>query len=175
MDWPTRKQNRLQDFDYSTPGAYFITVCVKNRKNLLGRIVGGDALDAPKTFLSTVGEVVQKSILYGNGFGGVTVDEYVIMPNHIHFILFVDDTAENGPSRASAPTQHAAIPQFVSTWKRRCGKELGGDIFQRSYHDHIIRSEADYLKIWEYIDTNPIKWKEDCFYNEEAENYEFRI
>ena len=171
MDLPKRKPNRLPGYDYSTPGAYFITICVEKRKNLLSRIVGGGALDAPELLLTTAGEIAKKNILYGNGFGGVSVDKFVIMPNHIHLILFVDEPSVIGPSRAPAPT-NAAVPQFISTWKRRCSKELGSNIFQRSYHDHIIRGEVDYLKIWEYIDTNPIKWKEDCFYNEEAENYE---
>ena len=158
---PQRKPTRLNGYDYNTAGAYFITVCVENRKNLLSRIVGGDALDAPQNHLTKTGEIVQKNILWGNGFGGVTVDKFVIMPNHIHMILFVED----GPSRASAPT-HAAIPQFISSWKRLCSKELGNNIFQRSYHDHVIRGDADYVKIWQYIDTNPVKWQEDCFYND---------
>lgn len=164
-EFPKRKPNRLPDFDYSTNGAYFITVCVENRENLLSRVVGGDALDAPQCHLTTIGEIVRKSILWGNGHGAVTVDKFVIMPNHIHLILMVDRFATNGPPRASAPT-HAAIPQFISTWKRLCSKALGRNIFQRSYHDHIIRGETDYLKIWQYIDTNPAKWQEDCFYND---------
>ena len=75
-------------------------------------------------------------------------------------------TEPNGPLRASAPT-NAVIPHFVSTFKRFCRKDIGKQIFQRSYHDHIIRNEQDYLKIWEYIDNNPTKWKEDCFYEQE--------
>ena len=71
-----------------------------------------------------------------------------------------------GPSKAPAPT-NAVIPHLVSTLKRFCHKDIGNQIFQRSYHDHIIRNEQDYLKIWEYIGNNPAKWEEDCFYEED--------
>ena len=171
MDLPKRKHNRLQGFDYSTPGAYFITVCVKDRKNLLSRIVGGGALDAPQNRLTEAGEIVNRYILGGNQIPGVNVEKYVIMPNHVHMILLVDKGAAGGTSWSPSPT-NGVVPHFISTWKRFCHKALGRKIFQRSYHDHVIRSEADYLKIWEYIDTNPIKWKEDCFYNEEEARYE---
>ena len=87
------------------------------------------------------------------------------MPNHIHMILFVDESACSGPSKAPAPT-NAMIPHFVSAFKRFCHRDLGEAIFQRSYHDHVIRGDEDYLKIWQYIDSNPAKWQEDCFYTE---------
>jgi len=166
MDLPNRKPNRLPDFDYSTPGAYFITICTQNRKNLLGNIVGGGALDAPQMHLSSLGKLSEKYILSGNRIANVRVDKYVIMPNHLHFILFVEPQTFNGASKAPPPT-NAVVPHFVSTFKRFCHAEAGWKFFQRSYHDHVIRGEADYLKIWEYIDNNPTKWKEDCFYREE--------
>ena len=162
---PLRKRNRLPEFDYSTPGAYFITVCTENKRNLFGQIVGGGAFDAPQMHLSPAGQIVQKYILSGNRIAGVTVDKYVIMPNHLHLIIFVDSKSDGGTSRAPSPT-NALIPHFVSTMKRFCNKDAGVNLFQRSYHDHVIRGEEDYLKIWQYIDTNPIKWNEDCFYNE---------
>ena len=199
---PQRKRNRLEAFDYSTPGAYFITVCTQNRRNLLGRVVGGGALDAPEMQLSKTGKIVEKYILSGNRVENVTVDKYVIMPDHIHMILVVDGgqsrapaptlgcgaipggegtrrlshTIERGcqqalpagPSRAPAPT-NAVIPHFVSTLKRFANKAAGRNLFQRSYHDHVIRGEQDYLKIWQYIDSNAAKWAEDCFYNEAEE------
>ena len=165
---PVRKPNRLRSYDYSTPGAYFITICTQDRKTILGRIVGGGALDAPKVMLSKAGTMVRKHILSGNQIHGVTVDKYVIMPNHIHLILLVDETAAGGTSKAPSPT-NAIIPHFVSTFKRFCHRDLGNRIFQRSYHDHVIRDEGDYLKIWQYIDTNPAKWEEDCFYTTETD------
>ena len=91
------------------------------------------------------------------------------MPNHIH-LLGHSDREETGSaagtSRTPSPTS-ALIPQYVSTLKRMCNKEIGRNIWQRSYHDRIIRDDAEYDMIWQYIDTNPIRWEQDCFYTEE--------
>ena len=165
MDLPERKPNRLPEYDYSTPGAYFITICTKNRQPTLGHVIGGGAFDAPHTHLTDAGKIARQYIVSGNNLPGVTVDKFVIMPNHIHMILLVDETAANGTSRAPSPT-NAVIPHFVSTFKRFCHRDLDAVIFQRSYHDHVIRDEQDYLKIWEYIENNPARWEEDCFYEE---------
>ena len=164
MELPKRKPNRLSYYHYSTPGAYFITICTKEKKNILGRIVGGGAFDAPQLCPSEAGIVAEHHILSGNQIPGIHVDKYVIMPNHVHMILIVEE-GYGGTSRAPSPTNEA-IPHFVSTYKRFCNKDLGENIFQRSYHDHVIRNEQDYLRIWQYIDTNPAKWQEDCFYTE---------
>ena len=162
MELPIRKPTRLPRFDYSTPGAYFITICTKDRKNIFGNIVGGGAFDAPYTNLSRTGITVEKFIKSGERIPNVHIDKYVIMPNHIHMILLVEAGC-GGTSKAPSPT-NAVSPHFVSTFKRFCHKEAGFVIFQRSYHDHVIRNEKDYLEIWEYIENNPAKWNEDCFY-----------
>ncbi len=164
MDLPKRKPTRLKDYDYNTSGAYFITICTHNKQKILCNIVGGGAFDAPKITLSKTGEIVKKYILSTNNIHGITVDKYVIMPNHIHLILLVEN--ENGPSWAPSPTNNT-ISHTVSTLKRFVNKEIGQNIFQRSFHDHIIRDEKDYLKIWNYIDINPQKWEEDCFYTKQ--------
>ena len=172
MALPNRKPTRLPHFDYSTPGAYFITMCTENRKPLLSEIVGGGALDAPQVRLTKIGRIVQRHILSGNRIQGITVDKFVIMPNHVHIILLVDDTSKKGTSKAPSPT-NAVIPHFVSTLKRFCHRDAGISFFQRSYHDHVIRNKADYTKIWQYIDNNPISWQEDCFYAETShQNFE---
>ena len=163
MDFPKRKPNRLSYYDYSTPGAYFLTICTKDRLPLLGKVVGGGALDAPLVQLTGAGRTVERYILSGENMAAVTVDKYVIMPNHIHIILIVGPDFHLGPSRAPAPT-HAIVPRFVSALKRFCHRDIGEKIFQRSYHDHVIRNEQDYLRIWQYIDTNPACWRNDCFY-----------
>ena len=163
MSLPQRKANRLPYYNYSTPGAYFITICTENKIPILGNIVGGGAHDAPHVRLTTVGRTVQQHVLSGNHISGVAVDKYVIMPNHIHLILLVEETAYSGTSKAPSPT-NAVILHFVSTLKRFCHRDAGRSIFQRSYHDHVIRDEADYFRIWQYIDSNPAKWQEDCFY-----------
>lgn len=162
MELPKRKPNRLPHFDYSTAGAYFITICTQDRKNLLCTIVGGGALNAPAVFLTETGRIIEKYIHSGSKIPGIQVDKYVIMPNHVHLILFLDGTSPT----ASATAANAAIPHFVSTLKRFCHRDAGTQIFQRSYHDHIIRGEKDYQMIWQYIDSNPAFWNQDCFYSE---------
>lgn len=160
-DKPIRKPTRLKNFDYSAAGYYFITICTKEKQKILCDIVGGGAHDAPKIVLSGTGEIVEKYILSSNNIDNLTVDKYVIMPNHIHLILAVEN---NGMSRAPSPTNNI-ISHAISTLKRFVNKEVGRNIFQRSFHDHIIRGENDYREIWEYIETNPQKWETDEFYN----------
>ncbi len=95
------------------------------------------------------------------------------MPNHIHFILLVrqGDGASGTPppttDRGKAPA-NAAVPQFVSTLKRYTNRRAGCNLWQRSFYDHIIRDEEDYLAIAGYIQTNPARWREDRFYDREA-------
>ena len=161
MELPKRKQIRLKRFNYNDDGYYFITICTKDKKCILSKVVGGGAIDAPKNALSETGKIVEKYILSTNNIPHVTVDKYVIMPNHIHLLLFVKST--NGTSRAPSPTNNI-ISHSVGTLKRFVNADVGQNIFQRSFHDHIIRGEKDYLEIWNYIDTNPQKWHEDCFY-----------
>ena len=164
MELPKRKSTRLKDYDYNTPGAYFITICVKGRKRLLSKIVGTGVLDGPKNELSWYGKVADKHINTMNEFyEDLYVDKYVIMPNHVHIILRV--LKNNGASGTPLPTNNA-VSDFVGTFKRFCNKEYGENIWQTSFHDHIIRGEDDYKKIWKYIDTNALKWEEDCFYTE---------
>ena len=80
------------------------------------------------------------------------------MPNHVHLILLLQE--ENGGRLIAAPT----VSRVIGQMKRVVSREIGVSIWQKSYHDRIIRDEAEYLKIWNYIDTNPLKWNEDCYY-----------
>lgn len=156
---PKRKPNRLKNFDYSQNGAYFITVCTKNKEKILSNIVGGDAHIAPLVKLTCFGITVDKFINNINiKYPHISVDKYVIMPNHIHLLVSIDRTMW-----ASSPT---TISDIIRSLKILTTKQIGKAIFQRSFHDHIIRNEADYLKIWNYINTNPARWHEDCFYTE---------
>ena len=159
IELPKRKSARLKYYDYSTPGAYFLTICVKDRKQLLSKIiVGDDAHIVPKNRLTKIGLICEKYINNINiKYKNVSVDKYVIMPNHIHIIISL-----YGTMRASSPTKN--IKNIIRSFKIMVTKEIGKSIWQRSYHDHIIRGEKDYQKIWEYIDTNVIRWKKDCFY-----------
>ncbi len=159
-----RKPTRLKGYDYSTPGAYFVTVCTKDKRCVLGKIVGDGDFDVPKMNLSKYGIIIEKYLNFMNEkYNHMKIDSYVIMPNHIHLILNISDFA-GGASETAAPYNNE-ISKFISLFKRYCNIECGENLFQRSFHDHIIRGEKDYLKIREYIDTNVLKWKTDCFYN----------
>ena len=165
MDLPKRKPNRLPGYDYSAPGVYFITICTQNRKPLLSEIVGGGVLDAPRVRLTKCGEIADAQIKAMQAFyENISLDRYVIMPNHVHLLLTVLPV---GPSGTPAPTkarQNSTVAGFVSTFKRFCNRDCGQSLFQRSYHDHIVRGEADYQEIVRYIAENPARWQEDCFY-----------
>ena len=164
---PKRKPTRLSGFDYSATGAYFITICTQNRRKILSRIVGVDVLGDPKTVeLSPYGIVADKYINQLNDFyDDIMVDRYVIMPNHIHIMLFL---SENGSPRTSTPTrQTSTVSHFVSTFKRFCNKEYGKNIWQRHFNDHIIRNRQDYEEHVKYIYENPMRWYYDELYSEE--------
>ena len=159
MDLPKRKPTRLKNYDYSATGAYFITICTSGRKELLSQIiVGDDAHIVPQNNLTGYGLICEKYINNINiKYENVIVDKYVIMPNHIHLIVFL-----HGTMWASSPTR--SIEQIIRSFKTMVTKEIGKSIWQRSYHDRIIRGEKEHQKIWQYIDTNVIKWETDCFY-----------
>ena len=165
-DLPKRKSIRLKGYDYSSPGAYFITICTNDRKQLLSRIiVGTGVLDCPQNVLTSYGEIANKHLInMSNFYENIRIDKFVVMPNHIHLLIRVLEK-ENGPSETPVPT-NSLIARFISTFKRFCNKEYGENIWQSRSNDHIIRNTNEYLKIWEYIDTNVIRWKDDCFYSE---------
>ena len=167
-----RKPLRLKNFDYSTTGAYFITVCTENRRMILSNIVGDDVLGVPKNVeLLPYGTVADKYLNQLNDFyDSITIDQYVIMPNHIHILLLVPS---NGSPRTSTPTrQTSAVSHFVSTFKRFCNKEYGRNIWQRGFYDHVIRDRRDYEEIKKYIYENPIRWYYDELYCEHNGNTE---
>jgi len=150
---------RLAGYDYSQPGAYFITVCTKNRQCLLSTIVGADDYIGPHIQLTHIGKLVEE---YTKTIPGIS--HYVIMPNHVHMILHISSaTPGDGPMWSSAPT-NTRVQNLVCTWKTLITKKLGRSIWQRSYYDHVIRSEEEYRLIGEYIIGNPGKWAEDKYY-----------
>ena len=164
MDLPKRKQIRLQNYDYSSPGSYFVTICTHERRCILSEIAVGDGvLDVPYARLSPHGEIVAETLReMGKTYSWLSLDRYVIMPNHIHLLVQIGD---NGPSRTPAPTNEL-LPMLISTFKRFTNRKCGLQLWQRSYHERVIRNERDYQEIWEYIDTNPAKWAEDRYYTE---------
>lgn len=148
----------MKGFDYSTSGAYFVTICTKDRKCILSKIVGEGLCALPQNKLTPIGIEVEKSIKYINhNYNNVLTDKYIIMPNHIHLIVVLNSKLGG---RGNPPLQNV-IGQFKSFTTKQYGKQL----WQHSYHDHIIRDEKDYLNIWEYINSNALKWQDDKYYN----------
>ena len=167
MEQHNRKQNRLPEYDYSQEGAYFITICTRERKRILSQIsVGTGVLDCPQIQLLRHGEIAEKYIRQMDDFyGHLSVDKYAIMPDHIHMIIRLP----YGSMWASTPTNDYVgadahirpkykVASIVRSIKVLTTKEIGKPIFQRSYYDHVIRNQQDYNEIWQYIENNPKKW-----------------
>ena len=166
MNLPKRKPTRLKNYDYSSDGAYFITICTHNRKSLFSDIVGA-IHESPENKLNSNGTVIDYYINNLENRFDIIVDKYVIMPNHIHMIFVINERS----IRESTLQKRSIVSNAIGYLKMNASRDIHkngfiGDIWQRSFHDHIIRDENDYLKIWNYIDTNPQKWNEDCFYTE---------
>jgi REP element-mobilizing transposase RayT len=145
-----RRRIRLPEFDYSQPGAYFVTICTHDRRCILSEIKGGEVR------LLRIGSIVLEhwqSI--PSRHDGITLDEFVIMPNHIHGILVLE-------------TQSHPLPGVIGSFKSLSTKAVNAvsrqpndRLWQRSYHEHVIRSEEAQNRIREYIENNPMKWHLD--------------
>ena len=168
-EFPKRKRLRLEYFDYSTPAAYFITICTRNRKNILSNVVGA-IHESPEIKLTDYGMISERAINNLPAHLGVLIDQYIIMPNHIHLIVVVLD---NEATRAihESPLRRSAVSKAIGYIKMNISKEIHKqygvtEIWQRGFHDHIIRDKKDYEKISKYIYDNPYNWKTDSLYNE---------
>ena len=158
---PQRKRMRLETWDYSSVGGYFLTFCIKNMDCLLGDVCVRDGvLDVPEVRLSYFGTIVRDQILeMERTYSNLMIDKFCVMPNHVHLLITLRNGTSGTPSRTNE-----TIPAFVSTLKRFTNQKCGQKLWHRSYYDHIIRNEADYRRIWHYIDTNPQKWEDDPYY-----------
>ena len=162
--FPKRKPNRLRYFDYSSPGAYFITLCTNGRKCTLSRIVGA-IHESPEIQLTEWGVLIDDEIKHIQDRFQAVIDCYVIMPNHIHLIIRLPYRAEENTLQSA----RSEISKIVGLIKMQTSKKIHKNypnekIWQRSFHDHVIRNRSDYEKIAAYIRDNPLKWKSDCFY-----------
>ncbi len=163
-DLPKRKPTRLKDFDYSSAGRYFITICTENRRELLSKINVGQGLAPAENRLTKYGEIAREQIeLLENRYKNIKIDKYVIMPNHIHILI---SNYENTAGASPCPTISDVMCTFKSITTRVCKKEglSRPHLFQSSFYDRIIRDEKEYIAAWEYIDTNIFKWDTDDFY-----------
>jgi len=167
MELQKRKLPRLNAYDYSTPGAYFITICTYHKNCIFGSIIPGDGGIEPIVRYSPIGEIAKTCLFeIEQHYNNVKIDNWVIMPNHIHILFRIRQQINPSPKKYD-------IPNVVGKYKASVTRSVGNafmhseKIWQSSYHDHIIRNDQDYQKIWEYISGNPSKWLEDCFYCEE--------
>ncbi len=170
MEYPKRKPARLPCYDYSSHGAYFLTICSYGHKQRFSRIVGA-IHESPAVHLTEYGTIIQRWIQDLPERFGVKLPHFVIMPNHVHLLVLIDDETPLRAIRESPLRSRSVISKLVGYLKMNVSRDIHNlhgnsaeKIWQRSFHDHVIRSEKDYLRIWSYIDTNPSRWTEDCFY-----------
>ena len=161
-----RRSLRLKGYDYRQAGAYFVTVCTHDRLCLFGDVVDGDMR------LDEAGQAVADAWQdLPNHYRHVALDAFVVMPNHIHGIVFISpDAGFVGAGFKPAPTStaHHGLPEIVRGFKTFSSRRVnalrhtsGSPVWQRNYYEHIIRSEASLAAIREYIANNPLQWALD--------------
>ncbi len=155
-----RKILRLPIYDYSQNGTYFVTICTDKKRKCLADVCRGGVLPRP------MGVLVEKEICALPDRYGICIDKYVVMPNHVHILLTVQRA---GQSPAPTPDLSGLVGAFKSVTTKAVNQQTntpGQKLWQRSFYDHVIRNEADYLRAWQYIDDNPARWAEDEYYSE---------
>ncbi len=161
-----RRSVRLKGYDYTQAGAYFVTVCAWNHEPLFGEIVGGEMR------LNGLGEVVRACwTAIPDHFTNVELADCVVMPNHIHGIIVMNTVGLTHllPQRAGPPPN--SLGAIIGSFKSAASKRIailqcahGGAVWQRNYYEHVIRDEADYNRIAEYVEHNPQRWAEDSLH-----------
>jgi len=168
------KSVRLPEWDYSNVGGYFITICTKNKIRHFWEIINQEVR------LNDIWRIVEEEILKTNKLrDNIEVDKYVIMPNHFHLILFIVETRwcvshrhANGMSLRNknkfwwlTKGSISAIVNFIKWSVTRKIKIIKKDFQRQSgFYEHVIRNENDYNRIYEYIQTNPLKRENDEYY-----------
>jgi REP element-mobilizing transposase RayT len=163
-----RHSIRLKNYDYSSPGYYFVTICTYNRACLLSEIKNS------KIILTPLGKMVKSTWNdLPNHNSHIQLDELIIMPNHVHGIIIIQDNesvgagSEPAPTNDIKPTRHG-LPEIIRQFKtfsaRRINKKrqtMGYPVWQRNYYEHVIRGEKELYQIKNYIIDNPHKWELD--------------
>jgi putative transposase len=163
-----RHSIRLKEYDYSQSGGYFITLCSDKGKFLFGSITNAEMR------LNESGKIVKEFWFeIPQHFPNVLVDEFVVMPNHIHGIIFIEDCrgGVNPPKQRgeqTSPLRKRTLGQIVAFFKYRTTKLViqncrmsESRIWQRNFYEHVIRNEDDLKNIREYVINNPLKWELD--------------
>ncbi len=163
----TRRSIRLKGYDYSQPGAYFITICTQNRECMFGEIIDGEMA------LNDAGRIVENEWLKTDQLRqNIKCDIFVVMPNHFHGIIVITEPVgaiHESPQRMTiTERRNMTLPKIVGRFKMQTSKQiniirgtLAQKLWQRNYYEHIIRNENDYNRIYEYIQNNPLKWELD--------------
>ncbi len=166
-----RKSIRLQNYDYSQNGYYFITICTKDKKCLFGKI------ENEKMILNELGKIAYKELQKTEEIRkNVKLDKFVIMPNHIHAIIVIDkpvgaygNTPLQCKTKFKSPSNN--LGAIVRGYKSAVTKQINEyrktpklPVWQRNYYEHIIRNEKSLNQIQEYIICNPITWKKDSLF-----------
>jgi len=162
-----RRSIRLKGFDYSQPGAYFITICTHNNEPIFGHVIDRNV------HLNEFGKVVEKEWLKTFDMRKILkLDIYVIMPNHFHGIIIISDgtgTPQHAPTNEQfgKPVSNS-IPGIIRLFKSTVAKQInqirqtpGMELWQRNYYEHIIRNENELDQVREYIINNPLQWQFD--------------
>ncbi|HYE12383.1 MAG TPA: transposase [Patescibacteria group bacterium] len=174
---PNRKDLRIKNYDYSQAGYYFVTICTEGKEHVLGDVVAnsnivGDAahsVQQPSTTqvkFTQIGHVVEQHLNNINAvYSNAKLDCYVVMPNHVHFIVIIEVASQqegSGQLKAAAPT---SLPKIINSFKTITSKKYGKTLWQRNYYEHIIRNDKELHEIRGYIVNNPAKWELDQYYN----------
>ena len=161
MELPKRKRLRLEEYDYGEQGYYFITLCTYKRQRLFEiypPIVGNDLCVVPPV----QNKIIEKWIIETQRkFDNIKIEKYVIMPDHLHFIFNISER-HIGRSLQDAIRFFKTMTtnEYIRYVNDNLLSAFGEKLWQKSYYDHIIRNEKDYLEICEYIDSNPAAWVE---------------
>ncbi|MBI2019463.1 transposase [Candidatus Daviesbacteria bacterium] len=169
-----RKSIRLKDYDYSSNGAYFVTICTQDREMLFGSVGVDPRVDPvnPCMQLNDVGKMVGDWWLkIADKYPGIELDVYQIMPNHIHGIVIINGWTHHsiGRTHRSAPTigtiiqwfKTMATNEYIKNVKQSHWPPFNKRVWQRNYFEHIIRNDIELNKIREYIVNNPQTWDRD--------------
>ena len=164
-----RKNTRLDGWDYASHSAYHVTFCTKNRACTLGRVVTESEIDgrdqcrhdeirADHVVLSDLGKECDATIRnIASNSQDVKIWNYVVMPNHVHLLVELAEAAKRPLGSVIGN-----IKAKVTSWAKRNGMQH--DIWQRGFHEHIIRGSEDFEHVWNYIETNPAKWADDQYH-----------